>query len=91
MMVMFEDKFTPVKMGDYGLFAARRRGTESARLSVSPRTRNARGHREAASAWYRVEEPTESLTAEVESFVIDSVKKAGQPFQGHAAVTLSGH
>ena len=37
-----------------------------------------------------VEELTQPLTTEVESFVIDSVKKAGRPFQGHTAVTLTG-
>ena len=38
-----------------------------------------------------VEELTAPLTTEVESFVIDSVKKAGRPFQGHTTVTLTGN
>jgi hypothetical protein len=30
------------------------------------------------------------LRTEVESFVIDTVKRAGRPFQGHNAITLTG-
>ena len=36
------------------------------------------------------EELTEALTVEVESFVIDEVKKAARAFQGHAEVKLKG-
>ncbi|MFY9608894.1 MAG: hypothetical protein WAU45_09810 [Blastocatellia bacterium] len=37
-----------------------------------------------------VEELTEPLTIEVESFVIGSVKRAARLFQGHTTVTLTG-
>jgi hypothetical protein len=37
-----------------------------------------------------VEELTEPLTTEVESFVIDDVKKAARAFQGHSEVKLNG-
>ncbi|MCI0662942.1 MAG: hypothetical protein L0220_17885, partial [Acidobacteria bacterium] len=38
-----------------------------------------------------IEELTEPLTAEVESFVISDVRRAARTFQGHAEVKLKGH
>ena len=91
MTVMLEDKFTPVKMQDFGLFAAKRSVT-TARAYLLRREDGTRAVIEKLlQHGIAVEELTEPLTPEVESFVIDSVKKAGRSFQGHQAVTLTGH
>ena len=90
MTVMLEDKFTKVLMQDYGLFAAKRSVT-TARAYVFRREDGTRAVIEKLlQHGIAVEELTAPLTTEVESFVIDSVKKAGRPFQGHTAVTLTG-
>jgi hypothetical protein len=90
MTVMLEDKFTKVVMQDYGLFAAKRSVT-TARAYVFRREDGTRAVIDKLlQHGIAVEELTSPLTTEVESFVIDSVKKAGRPFQGHTAVTLSG-
>ncbi|HTF38944.1 MAG TPA: M14 family metallopeptidase [Blastocatellia bacterium] len=90
MTVMLEDKFTKVLMQDYGLFAAKRSVT-TARAYVFRREDGTRAVIDKLlQHGIAVEELTAPLTTEVESFVIDSVKKAGRPFQGHTAVTLTG-
>src|SRR6185295_16465270 len=91
MTVMTEDKFTKVAMQDFGLFAAKR-SVPTARAYIFRREEGTRPVIEKMlQHGIAVEELTEALTTEVESFVIDSVKKAGRPFQGHQAVTLTGH
>jgi hypothetical protein len=90
MTVMLEDKFTKVMMQDFGLFAAKR-SVATARAYLFRREDGTRAVIEKLlQHGIAVEELTAPLTTEVESFVIDSVKKAGRPFQGHTAVTLSG-
>jgi len=90
MTVMLEDKFTKVVMQDYGLFAAKRTVT-TARAYLFRREDGTRAVIEKLlQHGIAVEELTEPLTIDVESFVIDSVKKATRPFQGHTAVTLTG-
>jgi hypothetical protein len=90
MTVMLEDKFTKVVMQDYGLFAAKR-SVATARAYLFRREDGTHAVIEKLlQHGIAVEELTEPLTTEVESFVIDNVKKAARPFQGHTAVTLSG-
>ena len=90
MTVMLEDKYTPVMMQYFGLFAAKR--------SV-PTARAYLFRKEAGTQLIiekllqhgiAVEELTAPLTAEVERFEIDGIKKAGRQFQGHTAITLTG-
>ncbi|MEK6286300.1 MAG: M14 family metallopeptidase [Acidobacteriota bacterium] len=91
MTVMLEDKFTKVAMQDFGLFAAKR-SVPTARAYIFRREDGTRAVIEKLlQHGIAVEEMTSPLTTEVESFVIDSVKKAGRAFQGHTAVTLTGH
>ncbi len=91
MTAMIENKFTPTPMLDYGLFAA----TRSLALPRAYLFRNEDGMKTVVAKLLAhgvaVEELTESLTAEVESFVIEDVKKAARAFQGHAEVKLKGH
>src|SRR5215475_9008539 len=91
MTAMVENKFTPTPMPDYGLFAA----TKSLTLPRAYIFRNEDGMKTVVAKLLAhgvaVEELTGPLTTEVESFVIDDVKKAARVFQGHAEVRLKGH
>jgi hypothetical protein len=88
MTAMIENKFTPTLMPDYGLFAA----TKSLAAPRAYLFRNEDGMKTVVAKLLAhgvaVEELTEPLTSEVESFVIDDVKKASRAFQGHAEVKL---
>jgi hypothetical protein len=90
MTAMIENKFTPTLMPDYGLFAA----TKSLAAPRAYLFRNEDGMKTVLAKLLAhgvaVEELTEPLTSEVESFVIDDVKKASRAFQGHAEVKLKG-
>lgn len=90
MTAMIENKYTPTPMLDYGLFAA----TKSVAVPRAYIFRNEDGMKtviaKLLSHGIAVEELTEPLTAEVESFQIDDVKKAARAFQGHAEVKLKG-
>jgi hypothetical protein len=91
MTAMMEDKFTPIPMPDYGLFAA----TSTAPVPRAYIFRNEEGMKiitaKLIAHGVRVEELRESLIAEVETFVIDGVGKAPRAFQGHQEVRLKGH
>jgi hypothetical protein len=90
MTVMVEDKFSKVAMQDFGLFAAKR-SVPAARAYLFRREDGTRGVIEKLiQHGIAVEELTEPVTTEVESFVIDTVKKAGRAFQRHTAITLTG-
>ena len=90
MTAMIENKFTPTPMPDYGLFTA----TKSLALPRAYLFRNEDGMKtiidKLLAHGVAIEELTEPLTTEVESFVIDDVKKAARAFQGHAEVKLKG-
>ncbi|MBO0724885.1 MAG: M14 family metallopeptidase [Blastocatellia bacterium] len=90
MTAMIENKFTPTPMPDYGLFAA----TKSRPLPRAYLFRNEDGLKTVIAKLLAhgvaVEELTEPLTTEVESFLIDDVKRAARAFQGHAEVKLTG-
>jgi hypothetical protein len=90
MTAMIENKLTPTLMPDFGLFAA----TKSLALPRAYIFRNEDGMKSVLAKLLAhgvaVEELTEPLTVEVESFIIDDVKKAARAFQGHAEVKLKG-
>ncbi len=91
MTVMVEGKFTPTPMPDYGLFAA----TKSNDVPRAYLFKNEAGLKtvieKLLAHGIAIEELTEPLNTEVESFVIDAVNKAVRAFQGHAEVKLKGH
>jgi hypothetical protein len=91
MTAMIANKVTPTLMPDYGLFAA----TKSASVPRAYVFRNEEGLKivlaKLQAHGVAIEELTEPLTTEFESFVIDDVKKAARAFQGHAEVKLKGH
>jgi hypothetical protein len=90
MVAMIEDKITPTRMPDYGLFAA----TRSVPVPRAYLLRAEAGLRPAIDKLLAhglaVEEITEPLTTEVESFVIEQAARSERPFQGHREVRLKG-
>jgi len=77
-------------MQDFGLFAAKR-SVPIARAYIFRREEGTRAAIEKLlQHGIAVEELTAPLAVEVEGFVIDAMKKAGRPFQGHTAITLTG-
>jgi len=88
--VMLEDKFTPVMMQDFGMFAAKR-SVPIARAYLFRRQDGTQAIIEKLlQHGIAVEELTAPLTADVESFAIEGIRKAGRAFQGHTTVTLTG-
>lgn len=91
MVTMVEDKITPVKMLDYGLFAAKR----NVAVPRAYLLRNEAGMKpilEKLKAHGLVmEELTKPMSLEVESFVIDKFTRATRVFQGHREITIKGH
>ena len=90
MTAMIEDKVTPTPMLEYGTFAA----TKSAAVPRAYVFRNEEGVQtilaKLAAHGIAVEELTEALTAEVESFTIEQINKPARAFQGHQQITLKG-
>ena len=90
MVAMIEDRFTSVRMPDYGLFSA----TRSVALPRAYLLRAEAGLRPVidrlVAHGLAVEETTEPIEVEVESFLIGRVTRAGRSFQGHHEVKLSG-
>ncbi len=89
MTAMIENKFTPTPMPDYGLFAA----TKSLPLPRAYLFHNDDGMKTVIAKLLAhgiaVEELTEQVNLEVESFVIEQIKK-GRAFRGHQSITLKG-
>ena len=90
MTAMVEDRFTPVKMLDYGTFAA----TRSVPLPPAYLFRDEPGLRPVRDLLLLHGVSVEALAApadlEVESFAIGAVRRNERPFQGHREVKLSG-
>ena len=91
MTVMVEDKFTPVRMPDYGIFAATRSIPAARAYLFHPEPGIRHALDKLLAHGLVVEELAEPASIEVESFVIDSVKRAEREFQGHFEVRLPGH
>jgi hypothetical protein len=91
MTAVVENKFTPEKMVDYGLFAATH-SVPTARAYLFRPEENLRAATVKLQAHgITVEELTSPLTTEAENFLISSVNKSPRPFQGHNEVKLVGH
>ena len=89
MTAMIENKFPPTPMPDYGLFAA----TKSLPLPRAYLFHNDDGMKTVIAKLLAhgiaVEELTEQVNLEVESFVIEQIKK-GRALRGHQSITLKG-
>ena len=90
MTAMVEEGVTPVKMLDYGLFAAAR-SVPIARAYLIPRKEGVRAIVENLQAHgVVVEELAKPLTTEIETFTIERVIRAPRRFQGHDNVKVTG-
>lgn len=90
MVAMIEEEFTPTRMRDYGLFAAKRRlALPQAYImpdepGLRPLIAKLTAHGLPIGRLKRAQ------SFEVESFVIERVTKAARAFQGHQEVRLKG-
>ncbi|MBS1806799.1 MAG: M14 family metallopeptidase [Acidobacteria bacterium] len=91
MTTMIEDKVTPVKMLDYGLFAAKR----NVAVPRAYLLRNEPGMKTIIEKLKLhgivMEELTKPASIEVESFMIDKFTRATRVFQGHREISIKGH
>lgn len=90
MIAAVEDKYTAVKMLDYGLFAAKRSVPTARAYLFKPEEGNRVVLDKLLAHGVAVEALTAPLTTEVESFVIDNVRRNQRAFQGHNEIRLSG-
>ena len=87
MTAMLENKITPMKMDDFGMFAATR--------SVNaPRAYLFKADSKIVEKLLQhgitVEELSAELTTDVDSFAIETVEKSKRPFQGHLEAKITG-
>lgn len=90
MTAMVEDKFTPVRMLDYGVFAATKTVPAAWAYLFPPSRDMELALRKLIAHGIAVEELTDELTAEVQTFYVSSVQRAATAFQGHNEVRLHG-
>ena len=87
MTAMLEDKITPMKMEDFGNFAATRSVKAPHAYLFKP---DAKIVEKLLQHGITVEELTAELNVNVDSFTIDTVEKAKRPFQGHLEAKITG-
>jgi hypothetical protein len=90
MTVMVEAAVTPVKMLDYGLFAATRCIPIPAAYLIPRRDELRAVVEKLREHGIVVEELKKPLAATVEEFTIAEVKRAARSFQGHKSVKVTG-
>jgi len=90
MVAMLEDEYTPTRMPDYGLFAAKRSVPAPGAYLLRPEEGLRPIVAKLRAHGLAVEELSEPATLAVEGFVIDKVNRAGRAFQGHQEVRLKG-
>ena len=87
MLAMLEDKITPMKMQDYGMFAA-------TRSVKAPRAYLFKYDKTIVDKLLQhgitVEELTSESATDVDSFTIETVTKSKRPFQGHLEAKITG-
>ncbi|HYK87456.1 MAG TPA: M14 family metallopeptidase [Acidobacteriota bacterium] len=91
MTVMIENKFTPARMLNYGIFAATRRIALPTAyiIRAEPGTKSAVG--KLLEHGIAAEELAEPAAVDAEGYVIDSVKRAERAYQGHRETRVGGH
>jgi len=90
MTAMVEDKVTPVRMLDYGTFAATRTIPAARAYLFRPESGMRPALEKLIAHGLAVEELTEPCVTDVETFLVGEVRRAARPFQGHHEVRLSG-
>ena len=87
MTVMVEDSVTPIKMEDFGMFAATR-SVKAPRVYLFADDRNIIA--KCLQHGITVEKLTSELTTEVEGLKIGSIDKSQRLFQGHFEMKITG-
>ena len=90
MTAAVENKYTVVKMQDFGMFAAKRSVPAARAYLFKPEEGTRVVVEKLRAHGVAVEELTATLTVEVESFLIDAMRKSPRAFQGHNEVKLTG-
>jgi hypothetical protein len=92
MNAMLEDRVTPVRMRDYGLFAATTTRRVPRQYLLLPATSGV--HERVAGLLklhgVQIEELRAPVTLKIEQFVIKAVSRAERSFQGHHETAVSG-
>ncbi|NJM52173.1 MAG: M14 family metallopeptidase [Blastocatellia bacterium] len=87
MTVMIEDKITPMKMEDFGMFASTRTVKAPRAYLFKPDSKIVE---KLIQHGITVEELTADLNVEVDSFTIATAEKSKRPFQGHNEMKITG-
>jgi hypothetical protein len=90
MTAAVEDKFKPMRMDDYGIFAATKSVNAPRAYIFTPEKRLQGVIEKLLQHGIAVEELTAPLTAEVDVFTMRSVTRAPRAFQNHNEVKLTG-
>jgi len=90
MTAAVEDKFKPMRMDDYGIFAATKSVNAPRAYIFTPEKRLQGVVAKLLQHGIAVEELTSPLTAEVDVFTMRSVTRAPRAFQNHNEVKLTG-
>jgi hypothetical protein len=90
MTAMVEDKVTPVKMLDYGLFAATRSVAIAHAYLLPAQAGLAGAVNKLKEHGIVVEELTRPLTTSIRAFTVSKVERARRRFQGHDGIKISG-
>ena len=90
MTVMIEDKFTRMKMPDFGRYESVRHVSLPRAYIFNKNDQTCVVIEKLRAHGVVVEELTAAAKLDVESFLVGDVKRAARPFQGHRTVKLSG-
>lgn len=90
MTAMVEDKFKPVRMDDYGIFAATRSVPAARAFLFKPEKDLKPVIEKLQQHGIAVEELTASLAADVDVFTIGNVTRAPRAFQNHREMKITG-
>ncbi len=88
MTAMIEDKITPMKMEDFGMFAITRNVKAPRAYLFKPDSKIVE---KLLQHGITVEELTAELTTEIDSFTIATFEKSKRPFQGHNETKITGN
>lgn len=90
MTAMVEDKFKPMRMDDYGIFAATKTVAAPRAYIFKPEDGTKPIIEKLLQHGIAVEELAAPLQTEVDVFTIGNVTRAGRPFQNHREVKITG-
>ena len=90
MTAMVEDKFKPLRMDDYGMFAAKRSVAAPRAYIFKPEKNLENVIEKLIQHGIAVEELTSTLQTEVDVFTIGNVTRAQRTFQNHREMKITG-